>query len=429
MGILIKNVSILTQNSRREILRDVDILTEGNRIEKIGKNVRERAEFKIDGRGKLAVPGLVNTHSHVAMTLFRGYADDMRFWEAWPERIWPKEKKLKAEHVYWGAMLGCMEMIRSGTTCFMDNYFFMEEVAKAVKEIGIRANLAYGMIDLDDAGKRKKELEIGEGFVKDFNGKADGRITCSFSPHAPYTCSRELLLKSKELAEKHDVLLQIHVSETRKEVFDSLKKFGKRPVEYLDSIGFLGRRVMAAHCVWITKREVRMLGEKGTRVSYNPVSNMMLASGGVAPIPQMLESKICITFGTDGAVSNNSLNMLETMKVGALLQKAHHWDARVLNAQQAVDFATCNGAAALCMNSGSIVEGKLSDMSLMELKSPNLLPENNLVSNLVYSSNPSNISDMIIDGKLVMENRKILTIDEEKVFENVEKVAEKLTRD
>jgi 5-methylthioadenosine/S-adenosylhomocysteine deaminase len=429
MSILLKNVDIVMQNSRRELLRDADIFIEGNRIEKIGKNIREKAEFKMDGRGKLVIPGLINTHSHVAMTLFRGYADDMRFWEAWPERIWPKEKKLKAEHVYWGAMLGCLEMIRSGTSCFMDNYFFMDDVAKAVKETGIRANLAYGMIDLDDAGKRKKELGIGEKLVKDFNGKAEGRIRCSFSPHAPYTCSKDLLLKSKELAERHDVLLQIHVSETRKEVFDSLKKFGKRPVEYLESIGFLGRRVIAAHCVWITKREVRMLGEKGTTVSYNPVSNMKLASGGVAPIPQMLESNICVTFGTDGAVSNNSLNMLETMKVGALLQKAHHWDARVLNAQQAVDFATRNGAAALCMNCGSIEEGKLADMFLIEFKSPNLLPVNNIASNLVYSSNPSNISDMIIDGKLVMEDRKILTVNEEKVLSKVQEVAEKLMHD
>jgi len=429
MSILLKNVSVLTQNKRRELLRDVDIFIDGNRVEKVGKNLREKAEFKMDGRGKLAIPGLINTHTHVAMTLFRGYADDMRFWEAWPERIWPREKKVKAEHVYLGAMLGCMEMIRGGTTCFMDNYFFMDEVAKAVKETGMRANIAYGMIDLDDAGKRKKELEIGEELVKSFDGKADGRIKCSFSPHAPYTCSKELLLKSKELAEKHDVLLQIHVSETRKEVFDSLKKFGKRPVEYLESIGFLSRRVIAAHCVWTTKREVRMLGEKGTRVSYNPVSNMKLASGGVAPIPQMLESNVCVTFGTDGAVSNNSLNMLETMKVGALLQKAHHWDARVLDAQQALNFATCNGAAALCTNSGSIEEGKLADLSLIELKTPNLLPTNNITSNLVYSSNPSNISDVIVDGKLVMQDRKILTVDEEKILSKFQEISEKIMRD
>ena len=429
MSILLKNVNVLTQNKRRELLRDVDIFIDGNRVENVGKNLREKAEFKIDGRGKLAIPGLINTHSHIAMTLFRGYADDMRFWEAWPERIWPKEKKLKTGQVYSGAMLGCMEMIRSGTTCFMDSYFFMDEVAKAVKEIGIRANLAYGMIDLDEAGKRKKELERGEELVKNFDGKADGRIKCSFSPHAPYSCSKELLLKSKELAEKYDVLLQIHVSETRKEVFDSLKKFGKRPVEYLDSIGFLGRRVIAAHCVWITNREVRMLGEKGARVSHNPVSNMKLASGGVMPVPQMLESNICVTFGTDGAVSNNSLNMLETMKVGALLQKAHQWDARVLNAQQALDFGTCNGAAALCINGGSIEQGKLADISLVELNSANLLPAGNITSNLVYSSNPSNISDVIIDGKFVMQDRKILTVNEEKVISKFQEVSEKLMRD
>jgi len=425
MGILIKEVDVLTQNRNRELLRGFDILIQGKRIEKIGRNIKAKAEFKIDGRGKLVIPGLINTHTHVAMTLFRGYADDMRFWEAWPKRIWPREKKVKAEDVRAGSLLGCLEMIRSGTTCFMDNYFFMDEVAEAVKGVGMRANLAYGMIDMGDAEKRKRELKIGEELVKDFDGKADGRIRCSFAPHAPYTCSEELLLKAKELAEKHDALLQIHVAETRKEVFDSLKKSGKRPVEYLDSIGFVNEKVIAAHCVWITKREAGMLGSRGAKVSYNPVSNMKLASGGVAPIPQMLESNVCVTFGTDGAVSNNSLNMLETIKVGTLLQKSHLWDSRVLNAQQALDFATINGAKALGVDAGSIEEGKLADIFLMELGSPNLLPANSLVSNLVYSSNPSNVSDVIVDGKLVMKDRRILTIDEEKVFEKVRKVSEK----
>jgi 5-methylthioadenosine/S-adenosylhomocysteine deaminase len=289
----------------------------------------------------------------------------------------------------------------------------------------MRANIAYGMIDLGDAERRKKELKIGEELVKKFHGKADGTIKCSFSPHAPYTCSEELLLKAKELAEKYDVRMQTHVSETRKEVFDSIKKVGKRPVEYLNSIEFLSSRLVAAHCVWITKSEVRMLGEKGVKVSYNPVSNMKLASGGVAPIPEMLENGVCVTFGTDGAVSNNSLNMLETMKVGALLQKAHLWDARVLNAQQALDFATRNGAVALGMNSGSIEKGKLADIFFLEMRASNLLPAKNPVSNLIYSSNPSNISDVIIDGKLVMEDRKILTVNEEKVFDKIEEVAER----
>lgn len=174
MSILIKNVDVLTQNSKRDLLKSVDILIDGNRIGKIGRNVKEKAEFRIDGKGKLAVPGLINTHTHLAMTLFRGYADDMRFWEAWPKRIWPKEKRVNADDVRWGSVLGCIEMIRSGTTCFMDNYFFMNEAAEAVKESGMRANLAYGMIDLNDAGKRRKELSIGEKLVAGFHGKAGG---------------------------------------------------------------------------------------------------------------------------------------------------------------------------------------------------------------------------------------------------------------
>lgn len=425
MGILIKNVDVLTQNGRRDMLRGADILIEGNRIEKVGRGIKEKAEFKIGGKGKLAIPGLVNTHTHLAMTLFRGYADDMRFWEAWPQKIWPREKRLKAEDVRVGSLLGCLEMMKGGTTCFADMYFFMEEAAKAVKESGMRASLSYGMLDFDDAGKRKRELKKGEELVKDFNGKANGRVGCSFGPHSPYGCSTELLLRTKELALKYKVPVQIHASETRKEVFDSIKKFGKRPVEYLESIGFLYERVVAAHCVWVTKREVEILGRRGVKVAYNPVSNMKLASGGAAPIPQMLEKNVCVTFGTDGAVSNNSLDMLETMKVGALLQKNHLWDARVLNAQQALDFATINGAMALGIDAGSIEEGKLADMFLIELNAPNLLPANSLVSNIVYSSNPSNVSDVIIDGKLVMEDRKVLTVDEERFFEKVRKVAER----
>jgi 5-methylthioadenosine/S-adenosylhomocysteine deaminase len=427
MSILIRNVDALTQNKGRDVLRGVDIFIDGRRIKKIGRNLKEKAEFKVDGKGKLAVPGLINTHTHVAMTLFRGYADDAVFWEAWPKKVWPREAKLKADDVCWGSLLGCLEMIKSGTTCFADMYFFMDETARAVKESGMRANLSHGMIDSGDAKKREKELGVGERFVRDYNNTAYGKIQCSFGPHAPYTCSKELLKKTAELAEKYDALVQIHVSETRKEVFDSIKQFGKRPVEYLDSINFLSERIIAAHCVWLTERETKILGEKGVKVSYNPVSNMKLASGGVAPIPQMLENGVCVTFGTDGAVSNNSLNMLETMKVGALLQKAHLWDARVLNAQEALDFATLNGARALRIDAGSIEEGKLADVFLVELKASNLLPANNVLSNLIYSSNPSNVSDVIIDGKLVMEDRKILTVDEEKVFDGAQKAAERLT--
>lgn len=426
MGILIKNVDVLTQNRRRELLRGVDILIERNRIERIGKRIKEKAEFRIDGRGKLAIPGLINTHTHLAMTLFRGYADDAVFWEAWPERVWPREAKLKADDVYWGSLVGCLEMIRSGTTSFADMYFFMDETARAVKEAGIRANLSYGMIDSGNAKKMEKELRVGEKFVREHNKTADGRIQCSFGPHAPYTCSRSLLEKTAELSEKYNVMIQIHSSETRKEIFDSIKQFGKRPVDYLDSINFLSERVIAAHCVWVTKSEVKILGRRGVKVSHNPVSNMKLAGGGVPPIPEMMESGVCITFGTDGPVSNNSLDMIETMKVGALLQKMHRWDARVLNAQQAFDFATINGAKALGIDSGSIEAGKLADIVLLKLKSPNLVPSHSLVSNLVYSSNPSNISDVIVDGKLVMSEGRIQMMNEEKILEKAEKVASDL---
>lgn len=423
MSILIKNATIITQNMKREVLKNTDVFIEDNKITRIGRELKEKAEFGIDARNKLILPGLVNTHTHLAMTLFRGYVDDMNFWEAWPSRVWPREAKLKAGDVYWGSLLGCLEMIKSGTTCFADMYFFMDETAKAVKESGMRANLSYGMIDLGNAKKREKELKVGEEFVKSYNNSAERRIRCSFGPHAPYTCSKELLEKTIALAKKYDVLVQIHLSETRKEVFDCIKQFGMRPVEYLDSIKFLNNRIIAAHCVWLTKQETKILGKKKVNVSHNPVSNMKLAGGGVPPIPEMVKNDVCVTFGTDGAVSNNSLNLIETMKVGALLQKTHRWDARVLNAQQALDFATVNGAKALKLEAGSIATGKLADIVMFDLKSPNLIPAHNLVSNIVYSADPSSISDVIINGRIVLEDRKILTVNENEILEKAQKVA------
>ncbi|MBI4399935.1 amidohydrolase family protein, partial [Candidatus Micrarchaeota archaeon] len=215
-------------------------------------------------------------------------------------------------------------------------------------------------------------------------------------------------------------------SETRKEVFDCLKEKGKRPVDYLNSIGFLSSRVIASHCVWLTKQEVKTLAKNNVKVAHDPVSNMKLASGGITPVKEMLENNVVVSLGTDGASSNNSLNLLETMKVTCLVHKAHRWDATVITAQQALDFATRNGATSLGLNTGSIEVGKTADIVLIDLKAANLNPHHNLVSNLVYSSNPSNVTDVIIDGKLVMEDRKILTIDEEKTIEEAQKISQDL---
>ena len=424
MGILVKSASlVLAQDSRRRILRDVDVLAEGGRISAVGQvKGKAGAEFVIDGRGKLLLPGLSNTHTHLGMTLLRGYCDDKKFHEWWG-RVRLIEAKLKPHHVYWGSLLGCLEMIRGGTTSFADSYFHMGEVAKAVQESGLRANLAYAMIDFGDEKKRKSELAEGERFFGEWNGKAGGRIACSFAPHAPYSCSKELLLSAAAAAKRRKARLQIHVSETRKEVFEAKKKLGKRPVEYLDSIGFLGKNVIAAHCVWVTKSEASMLAKRGAFPSHCPVSNLKLASGESAPITEILNAGGRFTLGTDGAASNNSLSMLETMKFSALIEKGSRWDASALGAQKVLDAATRTGSEALGFGAGSIEEGRLADFILLGLKSPNMAPMHNPVSHIVYSANPSNVLDVVVNGKPLMLDGKILSVDEEKAIEKAEKEA------
>ncbi|VVC03849.1 5'-deoxyadenosine deaminase [Candidatus Burarchaeum australiense] len=423
MGILIRNALVLTQNERREVLKDCDVLIEANRIAKVGKGMREKAEHVLDGRGKLVMPGLVNTHTHLAMTLLRGYADDMRLEDWLEKKIWPREAKLKPADVRAGSMLGCLEMIRGGTTSFVDMYFMMGETAAAVEKCGLRANLAHGMIDMDKPERRKKELAAGEAFVREWNGKVRGRIMASFGPHAIYTCSRELLEKTNELAHKHDVKIHIHLSESRKEVVDCLAKHSKRPADYLESFGFLSKRVIAAHCVWLRREECALLGKRGVSASHVPASNMKLAGGGAMPIPELEQAKANICLGTDGAASNNSLSMFGAMKLCALLHKNSRWDATVAPAQQVLDFATRNGARAMGAEAGAIAEGRLADLIMLDLRSPNLVPMHSAVSNVVYAASAGNVTDVIVDGKILMRERKVVAFDEEKVMEAGEKAA------
>jgi len=318
------------------VLRDGSILIRDGRIEQVGKVVAA-ADVGIDGHGKIALPGLINAHTHLSMVLFRGYADDMVLQDWLQKKIWPLEGKLTGEACYKGALLGSAEMIMSGTTTFMDMYFYMEDVANAVNESGLRALLSYGMIDLFDQAKAKVERQKSEDLFNFLRQLNTPRIRFAVAPHAPYTCSAETLVWAKEFAEKNDVPIHIHIAETRKEQADSQKQHGARVVEYLDKIGALSSKTVGAHCVWLTKSEVSLMAKTGASVTHCPVSNMKLASGGVAPLPEMFDAGIPVSLGTDGAASNNTLDMFETMKVCALLHKAHRWDPTVLNAQKTLD--------------------------------------------------------------------------------------------
>lgn len=416
MSILLKRI-LMMDGMRR------DILIKGNRIAKIG-SVREKAEKTIDGKDKAVLPGFVNMHTHAAMTLFRGFADDMEFYEAWPKKIWPAESKLAGRDVYAGTKLACLEMLKSGTTCFNDMYFYSEDIARAVRETGIRAVVSELFLDR----KEVHAYDIGEKKtikVMDAIRKAGGsRVTPAMGPHAVYTLSKESLSWISGYAREHGLLMHTHLSETRKENEDCVKKCGMRPVELLDSIGFLGDNVIASHCVWLTKAEVGVLARRNVTAVHNPTSNMKLASGGVMPYPEMRQAGMNVTLGTDGCASNNSLSMFEAMKTAALLQKSHRWDQTVLPAADAIEMATANAGRALRLEIGKIAEGMLADLILIDLNRPELTPRTNLQSNIVYAANAGCVDTAICDGRIVMEKSKVR--GEERIMAEAEKTAERL---
>ncbi len=422
MDILLKNAVIVTQNNAREIFNG-DIFINGNKIERIGKDLNEKVEEKMNCKGKLIFPGLINTHTHIVMTLFRGYAEGMQLHEWLAQKIWPAEAKLKSDDIYYGAMLGIAEMIQSGTTSFNEMYpFGLEKIAEAVKDGGIRASIGLGMLDKVPGHSTKDELKTNNAFIFSIKNNKS-RVKASVCCHAPYTCSSELILKSKEYANKKNLQFHIHASETRKEVFDILKEKGKRPFEYLNSLKVLDEKTVLAHSVYVSKREIALAGKTKVNISHNPISNMKLAGGGVCPISEFARAGANVTLGTDGAASNNSLNMIETIKIATILQKNQYWDPRIISNQQILDFATINGARALGINAGSIAQGKLADLVIIDLNSPNMVPCHDAIANLIYAMNPSNISDVIVDGNFVMKERAIIAFDEEKILEKVSEVA------
>jgi 5-methylthioadenosine/S-adenosylhomocysteine deaminase len=409
-------------------LKDTSIRVEDEIIAEVGSDLPSQADQIIDCKGTIVLPGLINTHTHLSMTMFRGYADDMKLQEWLASKIWPLELKLTPEICYYGALLGCLEMIATGTTMFVDMYLFMENVAKAVEEAGLKAYLSYGIFGADGSALEKKSKENTKRFISYVKDMNDPRVNLAIGPHAPYSCSPELLIWAKETAENEGAILTTHLAETRSEQAQFQKERGMRVIEYLDKIGFLCPNLLAAHCVWLTKSEVNLLAKRKVKVSHCPVSNMKLASGGVAPVPEMLESGVTVSLGTDGAASNNSLDMFETMKTCALLQKAHRWDATVLPAQQVLDLATIEGARALGVADkvGSIEAGKQADLIVVDARAPNLVPIHGaatVISDLVYSVKGANVDTSIVAGKILMKNREFQTLKENEIYEKAQEIA------
>ncbi len=398
MSILIRDAWIITQNTRREIIKG-DVYIEDNRISDVGR-VNLEADIIIDGKNKIVMPGLINTHTHIPMTDLRGLADDVDL-EEFLKRMWALESKRTREDLRHGAALGIDEMLRTGTTTFVDMYSDEDVVAEVAREKGIRAFLGWAVVDEDITTQEGSPLKNAENFVQEY--AKDDLITPMVAPHGVYTCSEETLLKAKEIADRYDTLITMHVAETRKEVYEHHKKTGFRPVEYLDKIGFLSSRLIAVHLVWLTLNEIRMLARNGVKASHNPTSNMKLGNGGSMPLMEMINEGITITLGTDSTVSNNNLDMFEVMKFAALLHKNERWNASVTNAQMILDFVTVNAAKSLGLNTGSIEAGKLADVVVLDASEPNARPlrKETLVSNVVYSISGLNVKYTIVNGKIV----------------------------
>ena len=425
--ILIKNALILSPNKSFEGKKS--LLIKDDIISEISDEIDESNIDKIiDASGKILLPGFVNTHTHLSMTLFRGLADDLSL-DTWlNDHIWPMEANLNGDYCYIGALLGAVELIKSGTTTFSDMYFYMEDVARAIDEAGIRAVLSYGMIDFGDEERRENEIKENLELFKNCNGMADGRIKVFFGPHSPYTASEELLIKVRELADEYNMGIHIHVSETQKEIDDKLEERGVRPFEYLDQIGFLGPDVVAAHSVWLSDNEIDIIKRNDVKISHNPCSNMKLASG-IAPVSKLIENGICVSIGTDGASSNNNLDLIEELKTASLLQKVSTLDPKVLNSDESIAMGTIKGAEALGLESeiGSIEVGKKADIILIDTNSANMVPDSSsLSSNIIYSANGSNVDTTICNGKILMENKKLTVLNEQEIFDKARQAIKEL---
>lgn len=418
-SILIKNV-LLLDNGKKE---KKGIYIEENFIREISNKIKVEAEVVIDGENKVAIPGLMNTHTHAAMSLLRGYADDMRLQDWLQRKIWPIEAKLTPKDCYFGAKLACLEMIKSGTTCFLDMYWHSFETARAAKELGLRAFISPAFIDLGDQERGDEMLKENKSTINKIKELKCSRIIPALGPHSIYTVSKENLQKIKEFSNKEKLLIHFHLSETEKEVKDCLKLHEKRPVEYLEEIGFLGENLIAAHAIWLNTKEIKTLKKYDVKISHCPTSNMKLCSG-VLPYEKMKMLGLKVTLGTDSAASNNNLDMFQEMKFATLLQKIHTMDPTSMPVNEIFQIATINGAIALNLNAGEIKEGKLADIALIDLKRVEMTPCYDLIANLVYSANGNCVSDLICDGKILMLNREIP--NEEKILEEIREVVKNL---
>jgi len=415
---VIHNCTIITVNPEFDIINHGVICIKNGRLEQISAKTHDQelpdSDKLIDAKGGIVIPGLINTHTHLPMTLFRGLADDLPLNTWLNEHIFPAENKhINPDSVRYGTLLACSEMLLSGTTTCCDGYFLENTVAEAVNDSGMRAILGQGVIDFpapgvaDPSENIKTALEFAEKWL-DFSPKIIPSIFC----HSPYACSSRTLKDSKAAANSKGLLFQIHVSETEQELNQMQSEHRMTPVEYLNSIGILDANTLCVHCVWINDRDIEIIAKQNAKISHNPESNMKLAAG-VAPVPRCLNSGITVGLGTDGCASNNNLDLFQEMDTAAKLHKVVSHDPTIMDARTVLKMATIEGAKAIGLDKkiGSIEIGKLADLIVIDTNSPHLVPMYDPVSHIVYTIRGSDVRDVFIGGKMIIRNKKLLTID------------------
>jgi len=421
--ILIFNAHILTINDKMESFRRGYIIIKDSKIididsmDKFHTNYNKKIDVKeeIDAQGDLVFPGFVNAHGHFAMTLFRGVADDLPLMKWLKEYIWPIEAKLQKQDCYVGTQLAAIEMIQGGTTTACDMYFNEDQSLKALEEIGFRGVLGHGMIDFGNEEKGKQEILETKKFIELV--KSAKLCSVIVSPHATNTCSDDLLIAAKKLAEENKLPLQIHLAETKDEVDEIKKKKNCTPTKHLNDIGFLCENLVAGHCVWLNTEDIKLLKENNVKISHNPTSNLKLGSG-IINYKDLAKSELTIALGTDGASSNNNLSMIEELRLASLLHKGVNTNPEILPASEAIKMATINGAKALGLENeiGSLEPGKKADLVILNTRLSNVWPPHDPYSLIAYCANDSNVYTTIINGQIIMKDRQFMTIDSREVL-------------
>lgn len=424
---MIKNGTFAVLHEEKSILRGY-MVVENDRITYLGEEEPQvEGDIEIlDGTHLFFMPGLINTHGHTAMSLLRGYGDDLALQVWLQEKMWPMEAKFTANDVYWGSSLSLVEMLKGGTTTFLDMYDHMDQVAAVTEQSGMRGVLTRGVIGLCSPEVQKHKLDEATAFAKDWHGKADGRITTMISPHAPYTCPPDYIEKFVQVAHDLDLPLHTHMSETAAEVRQNVQDYGLRPVAHLQKLGVFSRPTLVAHGVHLTDEEIEILAAHKVAVSHNPGSNLKLASG-VARVPELLKAGVTVSLGTDGPASNNNLDMFEEMRLAALIHKGVTGDPTAVPASEALRMGTIYGAKSLFLDEiGTLAPGMKADFIALNTDQAHFLPHTDFISHAVYSASAKDVEHVWVDGKQIVKNGNCLTLDEEKIRREAQSAFERL---